>query len=186
MGVFYTGKGDKGKSFVGKLKIDKTSDSIEALGDLDELNSLLGVVGSSAFAKASADRLVFNKIIGDVQENLFIIQANAAGFMQPKFRPPEFKESKIKELENLIDDFEREIKPALKFIVPGTTKESAWLDYARAVSRRVERSVIRHSKRHSLNPSILSYMNRLSSLFFAMARMVVVKNKKKERYPRYK
>ena len=75
MGLFYTGKGDKGKSIVGKKIIDKTSVEIEALGDLDELNSLLGIVRSSVSDKA------FKRIILSVQENLFIIQANVAGFM---------------------------------------------------------------------------------------------------------
>lgn len=180
MGIFYTGKGDKGKSVVGKKKIDKTSIEIEALGDLDELNSLLGLVQSSVSNK------MFKEIILGVQENLFIIQANVAGFMAPKFKPPIFKKEKIKELENIIDDFERKIKPALKFVIPGRTKESAWLDYARTVSRRAERSVIRHSKRHLLNLAILSYMNRLSSLFFAMARIEVRRNRRTERYPQYR
>ncbi|MEK7503345.1 MAG: cob(I)yrinic acid a,c-diamide adenosyltransferase [Patescibacteria group bacterium] len=190
MGLFYTGKGDKGKSIVGKKIIDKTSVEIEALGDLDELNSLLGIVRSSVSDKA------FKRIILSVQENLFIIQANVAGFMlarrslgvggKPKFKPPLFKEEKIRELEKIIDRFEHKIKPAKKFIIPGAGEESAWLDYARAVSRRAERSVFRYSKRHSLNPHILSYMNRLSSLFFAMARMAVKKSFGAERYPQYR
>ena len=180
MGVFYTGKGDKGISIVGKTKIDKTSPAIEALGDLDELNSLLGVV------KQNVQSSVFNKIILDVQENLFIIQANVAGFMQPEFKPPVFKREKVAELEKIIDDFEKKVKPALKFVVPGATIESAWLDYTRAVCRRAERSVIRHSKGHHVDTTILSYMNRLSSLFFAMARITAKMDRKVERYPQYK
>lgn len=179
MGIFYTRKGDKGKSVVGKKKIDKTSIEIEALGDLDELNSLLGVVKNKVKNKN------FIKIIQGVQENLFIIQANVAGIWYPKFKPPEFKDLKIKELERIIDNFEHKIKPAKKFIIPGATEESAWFDYARTISRRTERNVIRHSKRHSLNPLILSYMNRLSSLFFAIARMSAKTSKSSERYPQY-
>lgn len=187
MGLFYTGKGDKGKSFVGKKKIDKTSIEIEALGDLDELNSLLGIVRSSVSNK------IFKKIILDVQENLFIIQANVAGVFYPKFKPPEFKSLKIKELEKIIDNFERKIKPAKKFIIPGASEESAWLDYARAVSRRVERSVLKiavrrkpYAIRWTFDPNILAYLNRLSSLFFAMARMAVKRSSKAERYPQYR
>lgn len=179
MGIFYTGKGDKGKSIVGSMKIDKTSVEIEALGDLDELNSLLGIIKHRVF-------ISFKEIIENVQENLFIIQANVAGFMQPKFKPPVFESKKIKNLEKLIDDFERKVKPALKFVIPGGTEESAWFDYARAVSRRAERSVLRYSKKHALNLALLSYMNRLSSLFFAMARMSVSLSDRKERHPTYK
>lgn len=180
MKLFYTGKGDKGKSIVGKKKIDKTSIEIEALGDLDELNSLIGIIKSKIGNKN------FKIILHNVQENLFIIQANIASFMFPKFKPPEFKNLKIKELEKIIDNLERKIKPAKKFIVPGATEESAWLDYARAVSRRVERNILRHSKKHYLNPDILAYANRLSSLFFALARMSVKKASCAERYPQYR
>lgn len=197
MGLFYTGKGDKGKSIVGKKKIDKTSIEIEALGDLDELNSLLGIVRHRMLDKR------FKEIILDVQENLFIIQANVAGSMLArrsfsgggvsKFKPPEFKDLKIKELEKIIDNLERKIKPAKKFIIPGAMEKSAWLDYARAVSRRAERSVLRFSKNYKLrttdyklDPNILAYLNRLSSLFFALARMIVKESDKSEKYPKYR
>lgn len=179
MGLFYTGKGDKGKSIVGKKKIDKTSIELEALGDLDELNSLLGTIKHRVSNS-------FKRIIENVQENLFIIQANVASFMFPKFKSPEFKQTKIKELEKLIDNFERKIKPAKKFIIPGSTEKSALLDYVRAVSRRAERNVLRYSKKHYLNPDILTYFNRLSSLFFAMARMSNKLSDRKERYPQYR
>lgn len=187
MGFFYTGKGDRGKSFVGKKEIDKTSIEIEALGDLDELSSLLGLV------RQNIKHRVFNKIILDIQENLFIIQANVAGIWYPKFKSPIFKKEKIKEIEKIIDNFEQKIKPAKKFIIPGASEESAWLDYARTLARRAERSVLRFSKNHGLrtkdyrlNPNISAYLNRISSLLFAMARMAVKVHGKPERYPQYK
>lgn len=179
MGIFYTGKGDKGKSIVGKKKIDKTSIEVEALGDLDELNSLLGIVRSSVSNK------MFKDIILSVQENLFIIQANVAAFMNSRFRPPVFKKEKITEIEKIINDFEKKIKPARKFVISGITEESGWLDYVRAVSRRAERSIFKHSKKHKTSPTILAYLNRLSSLFFAMARMSVKMSNKIDPNPKY-
>lgn len=189
MGIFYTGKGDKGKSIVGKKKIDKTSIEVEALGDLDELNSLLGIVRSSlarrSFSEGGVSNKMFKDIILSVQENLFIIQANVAVFMTPQFKPPVLKKEKITEIEKIIDDFEKKIKPARKFVISGITEESGWLDYVRAVSRRAERGVFKHSKKYKTDPAILAYLNRLSSLFFAMARMSVKMSNKIDQNPKY-
>ena len=185
MGLFYTGKGDGGQSSVGKIKIDKTCIEIEALGDLDELNSLIGVVKSQSPEHL---RGIFNA----VQENLFIVQANVANFMfqddngKPKYKPKEFKREKITEIEKLIDDMEKIIEPEKGFIIPGTNVISAWVDLLRAVSRRAERSVLRHNKDHELPADILAYMNRLSSLFFAIARMESKSGGQKEKHPTYK
>ena len=68
MGVFYTGKGDKGKSYVGKKSVSKTCLEIEALGQLDELNSMLGVLKSQRISRN------LKKILHEIQENLFTIQ----------------------------------------------------------------------------------------------------------------
>lgn len=186
MGLFYTGKGDGGESVVGDKKIDKTSLEIEAVGDLDELNSLIGVL------KAEDLSPEFKKILNAVQENLFIVQANVAEFMfhdvtgKPKYPAPKFSPEKVKEIENIIEAYEKEVNPAKKFIISGSNKVSAWLDYARAVSRRVERSVIKFNKLHPLPHEILAYMNRLSSLLFAMARVNAKRSESKEENPKYK
>lgn len=190
MSVFYTGKGDKGKSCVGKTKVDKTGDGMEALGSLDELNSLIGIVKSLGGLNKFKG---FQKILHQVQENLFIIQANVgnAVFGLPaqaggNFKVPRFEKRKISETEEVIDDFERKIKPAKKFIISGSTPLSAWLDYLRAYSRRTERAVLRFNKKSRVSPEILAYLNRLSSLFFAMARMAAKQSGKKEGSPVYR
>ncbi|OGE84162.1 MAG: ATP:cob(I)alamin adenosyltransferase [Candidatus Colwellbacteria bacterium RIFCSPLOWO2_01_FULL_48_10] len=183
MGLFYTGKGDKGKSVVGKKKIDKTSADIEVLGELDELNSLLGLV-KSKLGNGYGD---FAEIINRVQENLFIIQANIANFMfGGKYKAPAFGNDKISEIESIINDFEFKIKPEKGFVISGTDEISGWLDFARAVSRRVERRILKLSKTRKISPGILAYMNRLSSLLFALARMEAHSAKKKEAHPSYK
>lgn len=184
MGLFYTGKGDKGKSIVGKAKIDKTSEDIDVLGELDELNSLLGLI-KAKFTEPAFSR--FRELIHGVQENLFIIQANIANFMfGGKYKAPEFVEDKVKEVERIIDEFEAKIRPEKGFVIAGSDEISAWLDFARAVSRRTERKVIHLSKSRKILPAILSYLNRLSSLLFAMARMKSKIGNKKEKHPSYK
>lgn len=184
MGLFYTGKGDKGQSIIGKKKIDKTCIEIEALGDLDELNSLIGL------AKAGKLPIKTKNILHAVQENLFIIQANVASLMlKSKHKPPALSKTKIKDIENIIDECERKLKPERGFIISGTNEVSALLDYIRAVSRRAERSVLAFNKsykRYKISPEILAYLNRLSSLFFALARVEARKSHKKEKNPSYK
>lgn len=181
MPIFYTGKGDKGVSYIGKIKIKKTCLEVEALGYLDELNSLIGLVKSGKIGSE------FKTILHNVQEALFIIQANVAAVMlDNKFKVPSFKINKVKEMEKIIDKYERILKPAKKFIISGATPLSAWLDYLRAYSRKVERSVLKIPKAAKLNPEILKYLNRLSSLFFAMARMATRYSGKKETHPQYK
>jgi cob(I)alamin adenosyltransferase len=182
MSLFYTGKGDKGASDLGKQKIKKTRPEIEAVGALDELNSLLGLVKNQSFGRLSR---LFKNVICDIQEDLFIIQAHVgAAMVGGKFIPPAFTGGKAAKLEKLINDFERKIKPGRGFIVYGATEGTGWLDYARAVARRAEQSVLKI--RSKLQPEIFSYLNRLSSLLYAMARLAVKKSGEKEKNPRYR
>ncbi len=178
MSVYYTGKGDGGESHIGLNKISKTDTAMSALGDLDELNSLLG---------ALKNRSRFKKILEDIQEDLFIIQANVAACMiGERYKPPVFSARKVKDLETLIGRFEKKLKPRRKFVIPGTNELSGWCDYARAVARRAERSVLLFSQTRKVSPEILAYLNRLSSLLFVMARIVGQASRGRENHPRYK
>lgn len=178
MGKFYTGKGDKGKSYVGKKSVSKTCLEVEALGQLDELNSMLGVLKSQRISKSLINTL------HKIQENLFTIQSHVANIMlNESFKVPEFKNDKVKEIENIIDYIEKRLPPLKKFVISGTNQTSAWLDLARAKARNVERSVLKIKKINNLNPDIRTYLNRLSSLFFALARREA--RDKKESNPSY-
>ncbi len=182
MGLFYTGAGDKGKSPVwDKKKLDKTSPGLTALGDLDELNSLLGLIRSQ---KILAD---YKNILSGLEEDIFSIQATSYLYIiDRKEKAPPFGTDKTKKLEVLIDALEKYVNPERGFVVSGDEPVSAWLDFARAVSRRAERSVWILNKKVKLPSAILSYLNRLSSLLFALARASAKKSKKKERHPKYR
>lgn len=199
MGLFYTGKGDSGESIINSLKpsasgepekkkiLVKDSVISEALGNLDELNSLIGLIKHQ---KISDDFIV---LLEEVQETLFIIQANIADALfyvvgEPRGDsdvPPILSKSKIENIERIIDKLENEVSPAKSFVIPGQILSAGWLDFARAVCRRAERGVVAYSKKYNLAPEVLSYMNRLSSLFFAMARAEVKRAGKSEKFPRY-
>ena len=181
MGLFYTKKGDKGYSYIGKKKIYKLNPFVAALGELDQLNSLIGIVKSQKIPTS------LKKILHQVQENLFIIQANLAyAMLKEKRKPPAFSSKKTKETESIIDNIERKLKPAKRFVISGSTNISAWLDYLRAFSRKVERDVLGLKKLGNLDENILPYLNRLSSLFFALARWEAKQAGKKEQNPTYK
>lgn len=182
MGIFYTGKGDKGISEVwdGK-KLDKTSEELVALGDLDELNSLLGLVRSRTPDKKN------KKMLLSVQDDLFTVQANlylvSIGKME---KAPDLGIEKIRMMERLIDALEEYVGPERGFIISGEDPEEAWLDLARSVARRAERSALVLHKKKALPENVLAYLNRLSSLLFAMGRASAKKRGAKEQGPTYK
>ncbi len=178
MTIFFTGRGDRGKSEVDKKKIPKDSLILETLGELDELNSLIGL------SKNYLPKKFFEKLT-EIQNDLFIIQANIAWLMYPKFKKPELNKKKIENLEKKIKEIEKKIKPKGRFVIYGDEKNSAWFDYLRSIVRKVERSVVRFNRKFKIQPEILSYLNRLSSYFYALARFECYNKKVKEVEPWY-
>jgi len=189
--MYFTGKGDKGKTEINEKKFSKDSLIFEVLGELDEFNSLIGL------AKNYLPKKFFKKLT-EIQNDLFIIQANVAyylynadergskrGLTRMKFNPSKLKEERIKELEKEIREIEKKIKTQKGFVIYGSDKNSAWFDYLRGVVRRVERRVVRFTKKYKLDDKILSYLNRLSSYFYALARFICYNKGVKEGSPWY-
>ena len=179
--IFYTGRGDGGESSFGGKKLPKSDALFELLGNLDELNSLIGVCRTAATDD-------FNAVLKRVQKILFIAQAEVAavGF-DYEIKPvnkmttahTEFLEAEINQLDKKL--------PALKnFVLPGGTRLAAELDLARAVARRAERSAVKFNERQPLSPELLKFLNRLSSLLFALAREANRAEGRVEESPDYK
>ena len=180
--MLYTRKGDKGdKYFFGsKKRASKSSCQTEALGALDEINTLLGLCRAKAKnIEIQIEGKSIYAILEVVQQNLFIIQAAVAGADKKITQP------KIDEIEKIIDSIERKLPPIKTFFLPGATELSALLDYARAVSRKTERRVVKQSEESEVAPEILQYLNRLSSLLYALVRIVNLKSEVKEIPPSY-
>lgn len=176
--MLYTGKGDKGTTTAfgcDQKRISKSSELPEALGALDELNALLG------FAKMRAGEGRIASALREAQETLFIIQAEIAG------ADKRVSAGAVSGIETIINDIEREIPPLKGFSIAGGTELSALLDVARAVSRRAERRVIAASEAQACPASdeTRAYLNRLSSLLFALARLVNHEADVAEETPRY-
>lgn len=184
--TFYTGKGDNGttKTFGCNQRISKSSAVAEALGTVDELNSLLG--GLKVKAEASDIEIPkydgsFSALIHAIQHDLFIVQAELAGAEKS------IEEEKVKKLEKTINAIERSLPEITTFFVSGGTELAALCDYARTVARRAERRVIavHDEKTQALSSPTLAYLNRLSSVLYALARLSNHAAGLEEEPPRY-
>ncbi len=163
----YTKTGDNGEtSLFGGERVSKDHLRIEAYGTVDELNSVLGMLGNE-----------FNDV--DVKETVLKIQ-NDLFTLGADLATPLSKDSKVSVtrigndcidwVEKKIDFFEEKL-PALKsFILPGGTRSASILHFARTVSRRAERKVVTLSKNVDIGSHIIVYLNRLSDLFFVLSR----------------
>lgn len=181
--MLFTGKGDSGKTkiFNCSEEISKSSELVEALGSLDELNSYLGIVKVLAYEKKlDLDFDSAGDMIHDVQKDLFIIQAELAGSKIA------ISQSKVENLEKIIAKIEKTIPPIKTFCISGGTELSAHFDMARALARRVERRVVASAEKKSiLGEYTLAYLNRLSSFLYALARFANAEAESAESSPDY-
>jgi cob(I)alamin adenosyltransferase len=163
MGI-YTRAGDSGMTKLSRGRlVPKDSLRIQACGDLDELNSVIGV------AIAFIQDEVLQQLLIQLQCELFELCADIASEPSDgtKYR---IDESHTAMLEELIDSFEARLPKLSKFVLPGGTKGAALLHLARAVCRRAERSLVHLSRSEQINKEALKYINRLSDLLFVLAR----------------
>ena len=183
--MLYTKNGDDGKTkiFSCDQRISKSSIVAEALGTLDEVNSFLGIC--KAKVRDSGTKINNSRvadIIHEIQENLFIIQAQVAG------SDKKITKVKVSEMENVIGDIEKQLPLIKSFLISGGTEMSAIFDFARTLSRRAERRVVAVSEENmvSVDKETLIYLNRLSSLLYAFARYFSEEVGAKEESPKYK
>jgi cob(I)alamin adenosyltransferase len=179
--ALYTGKGDKGTtklfdSASGEAgRITKASEVPEALGALDELNAFLGFVKMHPGAPERITRGLY-----EAQEMLFIVQAEVAG------APKRVPESASETLSKIVNEIEGEIPPITGFSIAGGTELSAKLDVARTIVRRAERRVTAANLAgREVSEPTKAYLNRLSSLLFAYARLANHLAGVQEQNPKY-
>ena len=159
----YTCSGDNGTtSIIGRCNIDKDDARIEVLGSYDELNSALGM--AAAFSE-SEDTI---RVLKSLQDDMHTICAEIAAAVD---NMPKITGSHVERIEQIIEDAEKYLEPQRTFILPGGSKEAALLQLARTIARRAERQLVKLSKTEEINPYLLKYANRLSSLFHVMARV---------------
>lgn len=188
--TLYTGVGDSGTTTLFHCeqgRISKSAAIIEALGVLDELNADIGIVKVYAGIEKigvilnAKKKILYSDILNDIQQILFIIQAEVAG------SPMTVKKSDLNEIEKIISYISKILPPITSFTVSGGSVLSAELDFSRTLARRCERRIVSVVDGGGRNIGIISlaYLNRLSSLLFAMSRYVNYTLAIKEEHPKY-
>jgi len=169
MARIYTRSGDDGTtSLFGGERVGKGNPRIDAYGTVDEINSVVGVARSHLDGEPGAERL--DAVLNDLQEELFILGADLATPVGAEPIVPRIQESHVEQLEERIDTFDSDLNPLKAFILPGGAPAGATLHSARTVCRRAERLVVQAGSSIPINEQAPVYLNRLSDLFFVLAR----------------
>ncbi len=169
----YTKTGDKGETSLGGGKrLKKNSVRINAYGEIDELNAVIGIVRSLKIKNTSSLKYI-TKIVAHIQKDLFILGADLAS---PKIKKvggkivPRITKTDVEKLENWIDEMDTRLPELKNFIAPGGNLLAGHLHVARTICRRAERSLISLHIKEPVPSEILEYTNRLSDLLFTLAR----------------
>jgi len=166
----YTRTGDKGDTgLFGGGRVQKDDPRVEAYGDVDELNAVIGM------ARAVELMPRIDEVLVPVQRDLFSIGAILAtpdrDKMAEQLTKARIDEERIEELERAIDAGDAELEPLRSFIMPGGTPKAAALHVARTVCRRAERRVVTLQHVSDVPELVVIYLNRLSDLLFTLARV---------------
>lgn len=164
----YTKTGDDGTTgLFGGARVSKADARVEAYGELDELNSVLGMVRLEGLGEP------FDALLGQIQSRLFDVGAELANGSGKDLGIPLVAESDIVAMEHAIDRAETELTPLKSFVLPGGCALAARLHVARTVCRRAERRVVAlaHDENVHVRAELVQYLNRLSDLCFVLARL---------------
>ncbi len=159
----YTRGGDAGETSLGSgERVAKDDARIEACGDVDELNAVLGL----ALARG-----VPGEWLTRVQNDLFDLGADlSVPFADAKRGRLRVTAEQVERLEGWCDEANEALPPLRSFVLPGGSEAAALLHLARTVCRRAERRAVTLAAREPVNPEALAYLNRLSDLLFILAR----------------
>ncbi len=171
----YTRTGDKGKtSLIDGTRVSKANARVETYGTIDELNSSIGV--ALAFLSPKKFKQL-KKELEEIQHDLFEI---GSALSTPEAEPIPGLEKRPLDFEKLIDKLTIKLPPLKNFILPGGGKTGSQLHICRTIARRAERRVVALMKNEDVDIAIMIYLNRLSDLFFTIARYVNFREKKRE------
>ena len=158
----YTKTGDTGSTGLGDgTRTLKCSDRIEAIGTVDELNCVIGLLLCESLPDQVSDFLT------KVQHQLFDLgsELSVPGYSA-------ITDENIENIENELDAMNSNLEPLKEFILPGGSRSSAFCHQARAVCRRAERCVIRLEQNEKISELSKKYLNRLSDYLFVACRTI--------------
>jgi cob(I)alamin adenosyltransferase len=166
----YSKTGDTGETGLpGGQRVAKSDPRVVALGEVDELNAILGKARCEA-----RDREDLCPLLTSLQCDLLALGSVLAGArdacLSEDGRSLTWGPERVSRLERLIDESEAALPPLRAFVLPGGAPLGATLHVARATCRRAERAVVALGKTVELEPAVLAYLNRLSDLLFVLAR----------------
>jgi len=172
----YTKKGDSGHtSLIDGQIVNKHNLSVDAYGTVDELNSFLGLLKDYIKDETIKD------ILNNIQPKLFSIGSIlASGKNQNKLEKIKIEKKDVKYIEFHIDSMNNELPELKNFIIPGGHKISSYSHVCRSICRRAERRISELNNEQSVDPNILSYINRLSDFFFVLSRYLMYSDKIEE------
>jgi cob(I)alamin adenosyltransferase len=160
----YTRTGDDGTTGLGDgSRVKKTSRRVEAIGTVDELNSIIGVLLTRKLPEK------IHATLTDIQHELF----DLGGELSIPGRVA-ISDVQVNRLETILDGFNADLPPLKEFILPGGSEAAAVCQLARSVCRRAERRVIHLGEAEEINATATKYLNRLSDLLFVLARVLNV------------
>ena len=167
----YTRTGDAGETGTADgSRVGKDDLLIHAQGDVDELNSFIGLLASKT------DNAGLKKLINSIQHDLFNIGAELS------LAQPIINAKAVAFLEQQLDHYNADLPPLKEFILPGGGEEASLCHVVRAVCRRAERNLVSLHRKKALNNELLAYINRLSDLLFVLARVFTRDAGEKEIY----
>ncbi len=158
----YTRTGDTGETGLGDgSRVPKDSQRVHALGEIDELNSVLGL-------------LLTEELPADVRAALEGIQHDLFDLGGEVCIPghTSISEAQVTRMEALLDDYNRDLPPLKEFILPGGTRAASLAHLARTVCRRAERALVSLARAEPVGTAARKYLNRLSDLLFVLSRVL--------------
>jgi cob(I)alamin adenosyltransferase len=158
----YTRTGDTGETGLGDgSRVPKDSQRVHALGEVDELNSVIGLLLAEELPAG------VRAALGNIQHDLFDLGGEVCipGHAS-------MSESQVTRLEVLLDDYNRDLPPLKEFILPGGTRAASLAHLARTVCRRAERALVSLSRAEPVGTAARKYLNRLSDLLFVLGRVL--------------
>lgn len=172
----YTKGGDKGKtSLLGGTRVSKAHLRIDAYGNVDELNSWIGVL------RDHQENTSRNLLFIEIQDRLFTLGSNLAKEPgESRIAIPNIAESDVERLEKVIDEMNSSLPPMKNFVLPGGHPLVSFAHVARTVCRRAERGVVALQEHEEVNELIIMYLNRLSDYLFMLSRALTQELKANE------
>ncbi|KAA2280328.1 cob(I)yrinic acid a,c-diamide adenosyltransferase [Candidatus Nitrosocosmicus sp. SS] len=165
----YTKTGDKGKtSLFDGTRVDKSSKRIESYGLVDEVNSQVGMLISLTEKEEKLREI--KMLLLSIQDQLFLLGSDLANPSKSRNDFPRITLDEIKKIEKKIDELEANLDPLSSFILPGGTIQASQSHIVRTIIRRAELSMVYLYQKGEISEYAYIYINRLSDLFFVMAR----------------